>query len=347
MLSRFKFEIQGLFQEIYDKKLPQTLFMSKTTTFADFQSAGLQAIIPIVNKLRQYGHSDENIRGRVFAFCEDELDFNSVQFDFSDVPVTFDIYKESINMEFNVIVGNPPFLKGVWKKFLEKAVNLSEYVIMISPDNTKTFSTQSKKFNKFLIENGVQDIIECTDYFNVESGNIVCYIINKSKSPNKDVLVLKSDVEKFDIIMNYDGPKIKSTLSNKRMGKHTRAERYDENGPNRIENIESIANDGITTKFIEITNTHVVDLSNYWITNRYFGKNEDAPIFEINQTMGVSSNILLIERIPNLSLLEFKEIYLSEVMRDILSVLRGKSFDTSPRHLKQLPVLTLNQYYSL
>ena len=63
MLSRLKFEIGGLFQEIYDERLPETLFMSETTTFADIQSAGLQAIIPIVNKLRQYGHSDENIRG--------------------------------------------------------------------------------------------------------------------------------------------------------------------------------------------------------------------------------------------------------------------------------------------
>jgi hypothetical protein len=109
MLSRFKFEIKGLFQGVYEKRLPENLFMSETTTFADLQSAGLQTIIPIVNKLRQYGHSDENIRGRVFVFCEDELDLNSLQFDFSDMPVIFDIYKENIDMKFDVVVGNPPY----------------------------------------------------------------------------------------------------------------------------------------------------------------------------------------------------------------------------------------------
>jgi hypothetical protein len=63
--------------------------------------------------------------------------------------------------------------------------------------------------------------------------------------------------------------------------------------------------------------------------------------------MGVSSNILLIERISNLSINEFKEIYLSKTFRKVLEVLRGKSFDTSPRHLKQLPILTIEEFNSL
>jgi hypothetical protein len=72
MLVRFKFQIEDLFHKLYNEKLPESIFMSETTTFTDLQSAGLQAIIPIVDKLRKYGHTDENIRSRVFAFCEDE-----------------------------------------------------------------------------------------------------------------------------------------------------------------------------------------------------------------------------------------------------------------------------------
>jgi uncharacterized protein YutD len=155
MLSRLKFEIGGLFQEIYDERLPETLFMSETTTFADIQSAGLQAIIPIVNKLRQYGHSDENIRGRVFAFCEDELDLNSVQFDFSDVPVTFDIYKESIDMKFDVLVGNDPYQEKVgpkkteplWNKFFMKRMSLLKeggFMCLIHPSGWRNITGKFK-----------------------------------------------------------------------------------------------------------------------------------------------------------------------------------------------------------
>ena len=79
----------------------ETLVVTESTSYPGTLR---NEIIPIVNKLRQYGHSDENIRGRVFAFCEDELDLNNVQFDFSDVPVTLDIYKETIDMKFDVIV---------------------------------------------------------------------------------------------------------------------------------------------------------------------------------------------------------------------------------------------------
>jgi hypothetical protein len=259
-----------------------------------------------------------------------------------------DYSKYTSKMTFNAIVGNSPFLKGKWKKFLEKSVELSsQYVCLISPDNTKTFSAGSKKFNEFLINHGIQDVVDCTEYFDVESGNIVYYLIDKNNTPKPNVLDFNVNVDKFYEIIDKKGPKINAILSNKRSGKFTRASRYDTNGDGRIENIKSIKNDGVLTEYIDVQNTHVVDLSKYWVTNRYFGKNEDAPIYEINNTMGVSSNILLIERISNLSINEFKEIYLSKTFRKVLEILRGKSFDTSPRHLKQLPILTIEEFNSL
>lgn len=161
MLSRLKFEIEDLFQEIYDERLPETLFMSETTTFADLQSAGLQSIIPLVNKLRKYGHSDENIRSRVFAFMENDLYLNYVQVKNSDLPVTFDIYKESIDMKFDVIVGNPPYqikvgprkTEPIWDKFVFKGFDLlneNGYMTLIHPSGWRNVDGRFKTVQEVL-----------------------------------------------------------------------------------------------------------------------------------------------------------------------------------------------------
>jgi site-specific DNA-methyltransferase (adenine-specific) len=232
MLSRFKFEIGGLFQEIYDERLPETLFMSETTTFADLQSAGLQAIIPIVNKLRQYGHSDENIRGRVFAFCEDELDLNSVQFDFSDVPVTFDIYKESIDMKFDVVVGNPPYQENgrkdqankLWPKMIVKGFELVKnegYLTMITPNGWMNSTTSDIgkgksgikiykdifKKNNLTFVNIDSEVIK-NKYFNGVGSTFAVFVVQKAKyQGNTEVFKYGEESFVFDISEVEDLPK--------------------------------------------------------------------------------------------------------------------------------------------
>lgn len=330
------------------ERLDDNILKNPNNTFLD-PCAGTGTFgVVLYNKLLQYHPHEWIMNNMIFM-----VDKSVVNCDILNKLGFINVYNKNFleiefNMNFTAIIGNPPFLKGTWKKFLEKSLDLStDYVCLISPDNTKTFSSGSGKFNQMLLNSGIQEVTDCTEYFDVESGNIVYYLLNKNEKSNPDSLKFKVDVEKFDEVINYDGPKLSAILSSKRSGKFTRAIRYATGGEGKIENIESIKNDGIVTKFIDAPNTHVLDLTDYWVTNRYFGKNEDAPIYEINQTMGISSNILLIRRIDGLNIEDFKKIYLSKTFRDILDVLRGKSFDTSPRHLKQLPILTLKEFHSL
>jgi hypothetical protein len=155
MLSRLKFKIQWLFEEIYNERLPESIFLSETTTFADLQSAGLQSIIPLINKLREYGHSDDNIRSRVFAFMENDVYLNYVMGRYYNLPVTLDIYRENINMKFDVLIGNDPYQEKVgpkkteplWNKFFHKRISLLKeggYLSLIHPSGWRNISGKFK-----------------------------------------------------------------------------------------------------------------------------------------------------------------------------------------------------------
>jgi len=155
MISRIKFEIEDLFKEIYNERLPKDVFISDDKTFADIQAAGLQSIIPIVDKLRENGRSDDYIRSHVFAFMENDVYLNYVQVKYPNIPVTFDIYKEDNNMKFDVLVGNDPYQEQVgpkktepiWNKFFFKRMSLLKdggYLTLIHPSGWRNITGKFK-----------------------------------------------------------------------------------------------------------------------------------------------------------------------------------------------------------
>jgi hypothetical protein len=161
MVSRIKFQIQDLFKDIYDNHIPEHLFQSSVTTFADLQSAGLQSLIPIVDKLREYGHSDDNIRTRVYAFMENEVYLNYVMGKYSNLPITFDIYEESIEMKFDVLVGNDPYQEKVgdknteplWNKFFIKRISLLKeggFLSLIHPSGWRNIDGRFKNVQQII-----------------------------------------------------------------------------------------------------------------------------------------------------------------------------------------------------
>lgn len=217
MLSRLKFDIQGLFEEIYNERLPESIFASDKTTFVDLQSAGLQSIIPLVNKLREYGHSDDNIRSRVFAFMENDVYFNYVMVKFSDLPVTFDIYKESIDMKFDVVVGNPPYQQKVgdrkteplWNKFVLKSFNIVKeggYVSLVHPSGWRSSKGKFKNIQELILgENlvylSMNDFNEGSKVFGVGT-NFDYYVVQKS---DKYIQTIISDVDGNQTTVNVKG----------------------------------------------------------------------------------------------------------------------------------------------
>lgn len=162
MLSRLKFEISPLVNEILDQ-LPAEVWTSETTTFLDPAIGGGQFIHAIEQRLRSAGHSDDNINGRVYGCENSKLSVQYAKNKYKLVAtlgVGDFLTKDFTTMKFDVVVGNPPFKNGnepggkssLWRKFVTKSWSLvseNGHHLMIAPQ----FPNSAKDLGKIFYEN--------------------------------------------------------------------------------------------------------------------------------------------------------------------------------------------------
>ena len=282
---------------------------------------------------------------------QDQLEFrNRIQYNRVE-----DLVEKIGTMKFDIVVGNPPYLKGMWVKFLKESVKMSTgHVALVSPDGTKNFSKKSEKLNEFLKENGVQHIIDCTEHFpNVKSGAISVYHLDVKNHYDPTCFAAMSVEQKIlEKVVGYKSTKLDSIMTSKKTKEAHQSARYTESGEKRIQQVESIKNSGAEYTWIDTKHTKIINGDDWWMTNRYFGKNTDAVMIEHSGKIGISGNILAIKRIPDWTIDEFKIIYLSKLMKYVLNVMRNGIFDTKPQHIRQLPLIDktvkdLYQYFGL
>jgi hypothetical protein len=245
-------------------------------------------------------------------------------------------------MNIDVIVMNAPYQKQTWLKFLDKAISLDpKFIAQIAPDGTGNFSSRSNKLEQTYIDNGIQVYEDCTSYFpNVQSGKI-CYAILDRASAADTSCFQKNDIETtiLNKIISYNGNKVESKLSSKRSAASRKAPRFDNEQPNTVKALESVKKDSTIINYVDPKHTTIADGTKYYFANRFFGKDATSPIVEINETIGISPNIIAIEKVPGVSLEQFKNMMLTDVKRFALKVLRAGAFDTSPRHLRQISLV--------
>lgn len=222
MLQRLKLDITELSENSLSY-IGEHIWESDVSTFCDPHMAGGQFIVEVVNKLREYGHSDDNIKSRVFGYAENELYLSYVKSKYEEI-ATFDIYNENMvkNMKFDVILGNPPWSKKVgpnktqpiWASFVENTFDMCKsggYIFLIHPSGWRNVGGNYSKINKLITTHDLK-YLSVNSY---DAGRKVfgvsisydCYVIKNTKvnATNttiqfEDTLEKNVDVKKLKFI---------------------------------------------------------------------------------------------------------------------------------------------------
>ena len=210
MLQRLKFDLVDLSNEMLDQ-LPEHIFKSKTTTFYDPSIGGGQFVVEVENRLRQYGHSDENISKRVFGYVGNRIRLNYIM----NTHKLVGNYKTTPieNMEFNVVLGNPPYndtkassisrnSKSLYIPFVEKAMKLStEYVILVIPHTWMiTKKQEAKDLRENMINFGISSITHTEPGIFGKDNNVNAVVVKLEKGKKDNFTYSRPYMEGKEVI---------------------------------------------------------------------------------------------------------------------------------------------------
>ena len=223
MLSRMKFEIEPLVAEMLNQ-LPESVWTSDSTTFFDPAIGGGQFVRAIEQRLREHGHTDQNIRKRVFGLEDSDLHIryavnkHKLVGQYAKKPYE-KFFELDDTMKFDVVIGNPPYQDAddsggaLWSKIVGACFNTlvkdGGYVAMVHPpsfvgkhqDTGKGKSDYSPFINNQIEQLHLFDDFEKNKYF-PGTGTRICWYLAKKEPPTNDTCIIgydKNNRYNFDV----------------------------------------------------------------------------------------------------------------------------------------------------
>lgn len=190
MLSRMKFEFEPLVAEMLNQ-LPTDVWTSSTTTFFDPAIGGGQFVRAIEQRLRAAGHSDANIRSRVFGYEESNL---HIRFAVNKYKLVgqytckgyTDFLDSDVTTKFDIVVSNPPYRtkeaggqNKIYNQFAKKALDVVATTGKIAFITPSPVLKDSKRFS-LIGEQGLKVVdFDANFYFPDVGVNVCSWIIDK------------------------------------------------------------------------------------------------------------------------------------------------------------------------
>ncbi len=185
---------ESLVQEMLSR-IPEKVFKSSSTTFLDPCFGSGTFLIEIIKKLREYGHSMENISKRVVGVEVKTHAYNYVRrrlnkYNFNLIKADSLTYNFK-NMKFDVVIGNPPFdtlssgtSQKLWVKFVDKGIeNLKPngYLLYVTP--TSWLNTSVNTYKSFQENTLLYSKILTYPVFGNSIGTSVSYYLMQKFKP--------------------------------------------------------------------------------------------------------------------------------------------------------------------
>jgi hypothetical protein len=177
-----------LVEEMLDQ-LPESMFISSTTTFLDPCFGTGTFLKSIAKRLHKYGHSKENIESRIFGIEKSLLYINGIKLlkGFNPTITHIDFLTFKTNMKFDVIIGNPPFQNGnkgggqnkIYNLFCKQGLNLLNNQGILYFIVPSSVCKKSKRFS--LVNQPGLRLVDFTSNNHFKVGvNICSFMIDKS-----------------------------------------------------------------------------------------------------------------------------------------------------------------------
>ena len=260
---------------------------------------------------------------------------------------------EKNKMKFDVVVGNPPYTKGIWLKFFKRMTDLSnKWVCSINPDPTANTSARAKDIRAFLLTAGIQFKKECTDSFpNVDTGTISYFICDQTRVANDLVFTNTSKYHQIkEKVCKFSNTSIiaRAIVQVHKLPAGSLSTEQTRLTPVPI--ITSLTKTGpvfafLSKKLPSFRNKYIEHFKErFFLVNRHFGKNKVDPVFEVvnGDDIVVGDNLIAISADDTDTLSGFSTLYQSKLYKFLIKVIANGQC-IRDKGLMELPKLDLSK----